>query len=161
MNTIKYITLAGAAIALSTSASAAEATGSAGATIIAPLAISNTAGLNFGTVAPGSESATVVLATDGTRTCAAALTCLDENHQAAAFAVTGQSSYSYDITVPASVTMTDGGSNSMTATLSGSKSSGTITDGTDSFTVGGTLTVAGSQAAGSYTGSFTVEVAYQ
>jgi len=157
----KIASLAATAALMSTSASAAEATGSAGATIIAPLAISNTAGLNFGTVAPGSESATVTLGSDGTRTCAAALTCLDENHQAAAFAVTGQSGYSYNITVPASVTMSDGGSNSMTATLSGSKSSGTITDGTDSFTVGGVLTVAGSQAAGSYTGSFTVEVAYQ
>ena len=38
---------------------------------------------------------------------------------------------------------------------------GTLLNGNDSFTVGGTLDVAAMQAAGKYTGSFTVAVEYQ
>lgn len=45
--------------------------------------------------------------------------------------------------------------------FTGSKANGTLTSGADSFTVGGTLDVAANQAAGEYTGTFTVTVEYQ
>lgn len=91
---------------------------------------------------------------------------------AAEFICTGAKSTNFTITVPtASTTIKDNGgtgSNSMTVTdftagnLTASISGGTLdsSTGTSNFYVGGTLNVGANQAAGTYTGTFNVTVAY-
>ncbi len=147
-------------------AHAVTADGTGTANIVAPLAISNSAGLRFGDIAPNVSAAGVVtIATDDTKTCAAALTCFTTSTTgAAAFTVSGFSGAAYDITVPATVQLDGQGpatGQSMSASLTGSKASGTLVGGTDSFTVGGALTVGANQAVGAYSGTFTVTVEYQ
>lgn len=138
----------------------------ASAKIVAPLLISNTAGLRFGDIAPHlSNSGTVEIETDSDKVCDANLTCFTTSPTgAAAYTVTGYADAVYDISVPASVTLNGSGSSagqSMTATLVGSKASGTLVSGTDNFTVGGTLTVGANQAVGDYSGTYIVTVTYQ
>ena len=70
----------------------------------------------------------------------------------------------YDIVVPSTINLegadtADG--HSMTATLVASKTTGILTGGSDSFSVGGTLTVGADQAPGSYAASFLVSIQYQ
>lgn len=167
MKNVKYIAAAALlALVASPAAHAVTADGTGTANIVAPLAIANTAGLRFGDIAPDvNNSGTVEIETDDDKVCAANLTCFNTSPTgAAAFDVTGADGVSYDITVPANVTLAGAGTaagQNMTATLVGSKASGTLASGADSFTVGGTLTVGANQTVGAYSGTFTVTVEYQ
>ena len=144
----------------------------AGAKILVPITLTETGVLHFGTMYKGTGG-TCVLATDGTRSftggvTAAAVAPFLSN---ATYDVTGAVNTTYAITLPASVTVTETvglvatmtinamtvlpfntGANAVTGTLSGT--------GLDNLTVGGTLTVAGTQATGIYAGTFDVTVAY-
>ncbi len=73
--------------------------------------------------------------------------------------MTGASGATYSVTIPATVSLTGPGS-AMTVTLT-DPGAGTLTGGTDTFNVGGTLAVGASQTAGSYSGTYTVSVNYQ
>jgi len=136
--------------------------GSAGAEIIAPLEIENTADLYFGTIAPStSTDDVVVVSSDGSRKCGPALVCLTTDHTPATFQVTGEAGYAYTIDLPSEIEITSGNGDTMTvSSFDGSQERGQLRDGTDSFTVGGTLAVAARQAAGQYRGAFTVTVEY-
>lgn len=146
----------------------ASATANAYATIITPIGISVTTDMNFGTVAVDASTAgTVLLATDGTRTAGGGVTLPsfdDGSPTAAEFAVTGEGTYTYAITLPASITLDDGGSNTMTVDNFTSNPSGTgaLTAGAQTLLVGATLNVSAGQAAGSYsnTTDLTVTVNY-
>lgn len=159
--------LAGAAALLAVTAAgaanAATADAGAGAKIIAPLEITRTADLYFGTIAPSTTAAdTVSVGADGSRQCGPALTCLTSDHTAAAFAVTGEADAFYTISLPSEINIVNGNGTAMrVANFSGSKADGQLLNGEDSFTVGGTLEVAARQEAGQYRGSFTVAVEYQ
>jgi hypothetical protein len=151
---------AGSAFAQSNSASTSA---SASARVVAAIALSNTAALNFGDVVAGGSLGTVVMTSAGARSATGGTTLGNTNSAAAAgFTVTGVSGSTYAISLPGSnITVGDGGGHSMTVdTWTGSKASGTLSSGTDTFTVGGTLHVAASQVAGSYTGTFSVSVNY-
>ena len=154
--------IAGTAI-LPLSAHAASVTSDAGAKIIAPLQIANSTALYFGTIAPSlTASDSVVVSPAGAKTCWSELTCLTDDHTAALFNVSGEADFSYTIELPNSVSISNGAGGTMTVDeFSGSKASGTLSAGTDSFTVGGKLSVAANQATGEYTGTFTVSVNYQ
>jgi len=151
------------AIAAAGTANAATADAGAGAKIVAPLEITRTADLYFGTVAPSTTvSDSVVVAADGSRTCGPALTCLTSDHTAAAFAVTGEADAFYTVSLPSEIKIVNGNGTAMrVADFTGSKSKGQLLNGADDFTVGGTLDVAVRQEAGLYKGSFTVAVEYQ
>jgi hypothetical protein len=159
--------LAGAAalmaLAAAGAANAATADAGAGAKIIAPLEITRTADLYFGTIAPSTSVADkVAVSADGSRQCGPALTCLTSDHTAAAFAVTGEADAFYTISLPSEIKIVNGNGTAMrVAGFSGSKADGQLLNGQDSFTVGGTLEVAARQEAGQYKGSFTVAVEYQ
>lgn len=158
----KILAFAAAAAVVAGGAYAADVDSSAGAKIIAPLQVSNATALYFGTVAPSLTAAdTVVVSPAGAKTCGAELTCLTDDHTAAAFNVTGEADKSYTITLPNSISISNGTETMDVDNFTGSKASGTLTSGADSFTVGGTLDVAANQAAGEYTGTFTVTVEYQ
>lgn len=140
------------------------ATASATATIISPIAITKTADLAFGNIVAGTTTGTVVVSSTGTRSNTGGVTlptATPGTVTAAAFTVTGLANATYTI-VPAVVANPTSGSNSMTLTLNANPSgTGTIgSAGTQVVNVGGTLNVGANQAAGAYTGSFTVTVAY-
>jgi len=163
MNKMLASAVALIAIAAAGAANAATADAGAGAKIIAPLQITRTADLYFGTIAPSTTVGdTVSVAANGSRTCGPALTCLTSDHTAAAFAVTGEADAFYTISLPKEIEIVNGNGTAMkVSAFNGSKADGQLLKGEDSFSVGGTLAVAALQEAGKYKGSFTVAVEYQ
>jgi len=164
MKIVSYIgATALVALAAAGAAAAATADADAGAKIIAPLEISRTADLYFGTIAPSTTVGDkVAVAADGSRQCGPALTCLTADHTAAAFAVTGEADAFYTISLPNQINIVNAKGTAMKVSdFTGSKAKGQLLNGEDSFTVGGTLEVAARQEAGQYKGSFTVAVEYQ
>ncbi|MEM7661056.1 MAG: DUF4402 domain-containing protein [Pseudomonadota bacterium] len=166
---LKHVVLAAsAAMAFaSPAAMAQDASSDAGAIIVAPLQVTNTQPLYFGSIVPSTTvSDTVAVAANGTRTCGAQLTCLTDDHTPAIFDVDGGANFGYTVTVPTSVNIANAGGDEMTvnAFAAASVDDGQfLLDGTgdDAFNVGGTLTVAANQASGEYTGTFLVSVEYQ
>jgi hypothetical protein len=152
-----------ASFAAATAANAQSVDGGAGANIVAPLEISSVTDLYFGTIAASTTASdTVVVLADGSRQCGPALTCLTEDHTAAAFAVTGAADATYTITLPREIKIVnDNGTEMRVSDFNGSKTGGQLLSGKDTFTVGGTLDVGARQEAGKYAGSFTVAVEYQ
>lgn len=149
--------------AVAASAAPVTAESGAGAKIIAPLQIENTASLYFGTVAPSlTQGDVVIVSPDGDKNCGAALTCLTADHTAAAFDVKGEADAVYTISLPGGIEITNDKGDAMKVfDFTGSKDNGRLVKGEDSFTVGGTLNVEARQAAGKYTGRFVVAVEYQ
>ena len=155
--------IAAAAIALVASyqnGQAASASASASATVIAAIAVSKTADMNFGSVVPTSSAANVALSSAGAVTSTLTTTGA---HSAAAFSVTGGNNETYAITLPTTASLSDGASHTMTVdTFTSSVGTGTTLSGTGTgaFNVGATLHVGANQVAGAYTGTFNVTVVY-
>lgn len=166
MKNLKFFTLAIAILgftATSFAQNTATTTATASANILQHLTIVNAGNLNFGNIIASNALGTVKVIPAGTRTAtdgAALPTGVAGTVSAAAFTVTGEEDATYAVTLPtAPVTITDG-TNNMTVTAFESNSTNVLTGGTQTFQVGGTLNVAASQAAGAYTGTFSVTVAY-
>jgi hypothetical protein len=147
----------------------ASATASASANIVTPITITKNVDMNFGNVAVQAlTGGTVVMDTVGARTPTAGVTlpAVAGTVAAAEFTIAGQASYTYAITLPASVTIYDAGSaHNMVVDnfTSNPTSTGALsTGGTETLQVGATLNVGAGQAAGAYTSStpFTVTVNY-
>ena len=160
--------ISAALLALSLSVQAqVSATATASATIVAPIAIANASDMNFGNVAVSTLGGTVVLSPGGVRSVTGDVTlpATTGTVSAASFDVTGTAGYTYSITLPAAATTISSGANTMTVDTwtSNPTPTGTL-DGTgaETLSVGATLTVGGSQAAGAYTSGtpFTVTVNY-
>ncbi len=141
-----------------TGAQAATATATAKAQILRQITVTKTADLDFGTIVTGAAASTVVISPAGARTCGAGLVCTNAA-TAAAFGIVGTTGSVVTLAAAGPVSLVSGGNN-MSATLLTSAATRTLT-GTDSFTVGGTLSVGANQADGAYTGTFTVTVDYQ
>jgi hypothetical protein len=142
-----------------------SATANATATIITPIGITNSTPLAFGNVAANPTlTGTVVITPAGVRTATggATLPAVTGTFGVATFTVTGEGTSTYAITLPASATLTGTPSGTMTVDNFASTPSGTgtLAAGTQNITVGGTLNVGAAQAAGSYTGTFSVTVNY-
>ena len=141
----------------------AQASATATATIISPISISKTNDLNFGLVASSTSAGTVVLTPAGARTPTGVTLSSGGTTTAASFGVSGQGAYTYAITLPSSITLTDGTNfmtvNTFTSTPSGT---GALSGGTQTVNVGATLNVLANQVAGVYTTGtpFVVTVAY-
>ncbi|SFD78748.1 protein of unknown function [Chitinophaga sp. CF118] len=142
------------------------ASADASATIVTPISITKTADMNFGNVAVQSTTAgTVVLAPDNSRTKTGGVTlpATTGTISAAIFTVSGEGSYTYTITLPSSVTITNAGNNMTVNTFTSTPSgTGTLSSGTQTLKVGATLNVAAGQAAGTYTSAtpFNVTINY-
>ncbi len=146
------------------SALAASATATASATIVQAITLSNTVPLNFGSIAPSATGGNVVVNSADTRTtcsggqfCSGAVT-------SANFVVAGAANFAYSITLPATAASLTGAGTAMavnTFAHSAGASPALDATGAATFKVGGTLAVGASQAAGLYTGSFSVSVDYQ
>lgn len=160
MNKFK-IAIAAAAIgfvAAPMNAQAADATGDATATIVAPIVITKVADLDFGTVAPTASSGTVTIANNGTRSGDANVDLLStDTGNAGQFTITGEGTSAISASIPG-INLTGAGDN-MPATFT-NDAPANLTGGAATINVGGALTVGANQAAGSYTGTFTLTVAY-
>ena len=151
----------------------------AGAVLIVPMGLTQTAALHFGTIVLTSTAGgTVVLPSNSTsRTfdggVAVAASNVTSHPSNAAYNVTGTMNETYALTLPGTITVTEttGGTGAATMTISALKarfnttgtdavSSTLSSSGTDNFTVGGTLTVPATPVAGIYDGSFNVSVDY-
>jgi mannose/fructose/N-acetylgalactosamine-specific phosphotransferase system component IIC len=127
-------------------------------TIVAPIAISTTTPLNFGSFATLSTGGTLALSPLGVRTATGGvkLTAATGSPTAAAFAVSGEGSYAYTITLPTTLTLTTAVTGAGTKTMvvgtfeSSIGTAGTLTGGSQNFTVGALLTVGSAQAVGTY-----------
>jgi len=133
----------------------ATATATAAATIVAPIGITKVTDMNFGNVATNGQVGTVVLSPESGRTSTGGVTLPADNGTvtAASFEVEGSSLYTYAITLPASVTISDGGNSMIVNTFTSNPSSTGVLDatsGTQIVNVGATLNLAAGQAAGEY-----------
>lgn len=159
---MKKVTVLGAVMAAALYAGQAQAANSvsAGATveIAAPIAVTQDTALAFGNIGPSATAGTVTISLAGAQSVTGGVTALGGTVAAGEFTVTGASGATYSVTVDASVNLT--GPGTMTATLT-NDGGGSLTGGTDTFNVGGTLAVGANQAAGSYTGTYSVAVNYQ
>jgi len=138
---------------------AATQTGTANARVVTPLSVAATTALQFGNFAASATAGTISQAGAVT----GGVTAITSTRTAGVFTVTGEASAStpYTFTLPANVSLTSG-ANSMTATLSlaSGTSARTLTSGTDTVTVNGSLAVAANQVAGAYTGTYTITANY-
>jgi len=144
-------------------AHAADVTAKAGGSIIDALTIEKTEDLYFGTIVPSATASdTVRINTGGELICGASLTCLGDDASVAAFSVRGERRFTYSVSLPEQVVLSNGSDTMTIISLDSSiGSQGTIApNGRDAFTVGGTLSVAASQAPGDYSGTFNVTVEY-
>jgi hypothetical protein len=148
----------------------ASAVGSASATIVTPITITETVPMDFGNVAVSAATGgTVVLPPIGgtparTVTGGVTLPNIVGTPLAGAFAVTGTGAYTYAITLPTAPVNITGGSTTMSVSnfVSFPLGTGALTAGLQTIYVGATLNVAAAQLAGVYTatGIYTVHVDY-
>ncbi len=171
MNKIQFLKVSACALfvmACGISAKAqSSATAPASATIVTPITITKTTDMNFGNVAvQAATGGTVVMTPAGSRSATLGVTLpgTPGTVSAASFTVNGEAGYTYAITLPVSVTISDNASHSMTVNTftSTPTPTGLLTGGTQTLDVGATLNVAAGQAAGTYTSGtpFTVTVNY-
>ncbi|HOO98242.1 MAG TPA: DUF4402 domain-containing protein [Bacteroidales bacterium] len=140
--------------------SSATATGNAAARVIAPITLTAGTTLHFGTVY--NTGGTVIISTAGGRSGTCAVSAAAPAHSAGTFTITGEPTLTYTTTLPVdgTVTITDG-TNTMDVDGFNSNASGTIpAGGSETFSVGATLTVGVSQVTGAYTGTYNVTVQY-
>jgi hypothetical protein len=149
-----------AAVALFSGAAHAE-TATATAEIVTAATLTNTTDLNFGSVAIGAAGGTVVVDADsnGARACTTVI-CIGTASSSADFAIGGAAGAAVGLSITDNtITLTDTVSgDTMDATLALSSAVSAV--GNTEF-VGGTLTVAGTETAGTYNGTFEVTALYQ
>ncbi|MGD8570053.1 MAG: DUF4402 domain-containing protein [Gammaproteobacteria bacterium] len=149
----------------SSQAMAGSTTGNASAVIVTPITISQTTQMNFGSIGPAAAASTVVLDTANSVTSATADVVPGTGAASGVFSVAGEAGFTYAVTLPASTSLSDGGGNTMTVdtwtTSAASGATPTLSGGgTDTVNVGATLHVGANQAAGNYSGTYTISVNY-
>ena len=120
--------------------------------------------LDFGQIAPGATAATIVVAPDGTLTggCPTQVICAGSTN-APSFDVVGNPNALVYVTFTNASETLSNGTDSMTVDTFTTDGGGQLTldgAGAGEFSVGGSLDVGASQAAGVYTGTLEVNVAY-
>lgn len=158
-----------AALTLASAAQAAPVTAqaTARAEIVQALTVTNTADLDFGSIALSGVAGTVVVDTNGAATCTN-VTCYGTT-SAASFDVTGSFNKTLTVSIPVTTTLGNGTDtialNNYTtsaAAVAGETYYTMVLDGSGlgTFSVGGTLNLQGTESEGTYTGTFDVAVDY-
>jgi hypothetical protein len=160
-----------AALFASHAGSGATATATASAVIVAPIGISNTSSLSFGSFDP-SMSGTITVDTNGTRS-ASGVRLAGGTPGAAAFTISGQSGLSYSIDYTGTSTSLSNGTDSLPFTIvtdlggAATGAGGRVTGGTlgarpSTLRIGGVLTIGTpGNSLGTYTGTIAAAVQYQ
>jgi len=151
-------------VALLLAGPVAAETGSVGAIIVKPLALTETSPLEFGQLSSTDSGGTVVLDSSDGRAATGGATLDGGTVQSGTWSVSGEPATAYTISLPDDDVILTSGSDSMTVnnfTDSEGGSATTDANGSDSFKVGATLNVGANQADGAYSGSYEVTVAYQ
>lgn len=129
------------------------------ATLIAPISISKVADMNFGTIASSGTAGTVVLGYTDNASVTGGVSSPNGGAGAttASFNVTGEGTNSFSVAVPTTITLSDGGANTLSVTgiSADSDVQGTLVAGTSTIKVGATLTVPAGAPAGTYTNTST------
>lgn len=133
--------------------------------------VQTNSGLDFGDVEPAGIAGSVTIPADGSARTFSNLPIINGHDQGhpALYTVSGTDGYAYVVHLSDvngtqaanTVTLSDTGGHTMTATLSHNHQATALLDDTTGFGVGGTLGVGANQAAGAYTGSFNIVVNYQ
>ncbi len=138
---------------------AVQGTNNVTATVASMISISSVTSLDFGIMSPTVSSGTVTISTTGTRS-SANVDLIVGITSAAQFDVSGEAGLTYSISLPVSTTLIGPGTDMVVDTFVNSAVSQLSGGGTDTFNVGATLHVGGSQASGTYTGTFPVTANY-
>lgn len=143
-------------------AAPATASATAKAKVLKQLSIARNADLDFGTIVAGTAASTVLVNAAGTRTCGAGLTCSGTTG-AADFTVNGSNNSVVTVSVPASVSLTNGATGTMLASFSNPATLLLTNAGVSGtpLVFGGTLNIGANQEDGNYAASFNVTVDYQ
>ncbi len=129
------------------------------ATLFAPISISPGANMDFGTLLPTGTAGTVTVTTAGARS-SVNVDLLGGVPSAASFNVTGEPGQAYIITFTPGTLTGPGADMTVGSFTHDAGGAPTLPGGTDTFNVGATLNVGATQAAGTYSGPFTVTVNY-
>lgn len=138
------------------------------ANVITPIAIEGVNPLGFGDIIGTTGGGTVTVSPAGARSSSVSDLIISGDTQlvsAASFTVTGEAEYTYGITLPAGFDVSN--SDTTPATMgvgtfvSSPDATGTLTSGTETVTVGATLTVGANQAPGTYTSAEGMTLAVQ
>lgn len=151
-----------AMIAFTTNAvaqSTAETFAVTNAKVITPIKIVKNVDMNFGNLVATAAGGPIVLSTANARTGDAAILLGTQNGTvtAASFTVTGETDFTYGITLPSTfnvsdaVTAPDTGTMAVGTFVSSPDATGTLTAGTETLKVGATITLVANQASGVYT----------
>jgi hypothetical protein len=149
-------------IAVNAQSASSTAMATASATIINPLSIMKNSDLVFGNIASGSSWGSVTINTDGSRWANGGVTLIESGNynSAASFGITGYPYATYSISLPYSVSITNGSSwmevNSFVTDMGYYNSLDWYGNGY--MNVGATLNVNPGQEPGYYTGSFDVTI---
>lgn len=147
MKTLKNIALV-SLFAAAPSVMAASGTFGSSISVLEPVSISKTSDLDFGTIYTDQTANITVAAADA---------------GAAAFSITGESGKVVDVSVDATVAMTDGANTINVNSIAPDVAAPTLTGGNAVVKIGGVADIAGAGTlvAGSYTGVVNITVAYQ
>ena len=142
---------------------AALTTGSSTARVVQAMTIDAVNPLAFGDILTGGSGGTVILDTANGVTGSLATT---GTKTSGSFTLLGAANAVYTVTLDASTTISDGLATTMNVTGinhdSGLLGSRTLSNaGADTLSIGGTLTVLGSEPDGSYSGTYNITVDYQ
>ncbi|MFO7592971.1 MAG: DUF4402 domain-containing protein [Pseudomonadota bacterium] len=134
------------------SGKATSASGIATATALSPLGLSETAAMDFGTVAGGSTASTVVLNTSGARSVSGDGEIISSGPGfPGQFQLTGEPGQSYSLSINGPAVLTSASGQQISASNFSHNSSGVVPlSGSETFQVGGSLNLGPSQPAGSY-----------
>lgn len=158
----------GTAAASHSFAAPASTTATTTATVVTPIAIAKAQDLSFGQFAAGTGG-TVVLTTAGAKSKTGDVVLTAGTSTAAQFTVTGQADASFSIGITdndlthstdALQKMSFVTTHDLGGGAANNPSTGTLTGGTQTIFVGGTLTVGSAQTVGTYNGTVTAEVNY-
>ena len=132
---------------------------SATATLLTPISIAKNTDLNFGTLAASATAGTVVIdyVNGRTKTGGVKLLAGSAAEKTAVFTVTGEGTNTFSISIPSSITLTNGASQTMVVNSITCQegTSNQLISGTKVLKVKGTLVVSANQNAGVYTNTAT------
>lgn len=126
------------------------------------ITLTNTAGLNFGTILPYGSPGFVYVYSNGTYGTSNAFISNAANITASSWSVTGIPGAPYAVTLPNTVTLSNGAETMTVSSFNRSGPTQLLLDaaGNGGFNVGARLNVGTNQPAGTYAGTFNVTVNY-